>query len=202
MGKLSNLFEANRKWAETINQETPGFFEEMAEGQSPDYMWIGCSDSRVVANQSLGLKPGDLFVHRNIANQVIPSDINCLSAIHYAVCALKVKHIIVCGHHHCGGIQACMKDEDRDDSVVDYWLSHLKDSRSQHEAELASAPPEEISDRFSEINVREQVINVTKTPAFQKAMREGWDITVHGWIFELKTGLLRDLNVSVSAANP
>ncbi len=197
MEKLSALFGNNRRWASSIKENHPDFFTTLARQQSPDYLWIGCSDSRVPANEILGLLPGDLFVHRNVANLVIHSDMNCLSVIQYAVDVLRIKHIIVCGHYGCGGVIASL--EEISHGLIDNWLRHIKDIRSYHQKEL-----KEYNDRNSfinrlcELNVVWQVYNVCSTTIVQDAWARKQDITVHGWIYGIEDGLLRDLDVCIT----
>ncbi len=197
---LHHLLENNRAWAERMTAADPQFFQKLVAQQTPHYLWIGCSDSRVPANQIIDLLPGDVFVHRNIANCVIHTDLNCLSVIQYAVEVLKVKHIIVCGHYGCGGIRAAMGDQEL--GLIDNWLRHLKDIYLQHAATLDAISEEnERSDRFAELNVIEQVKHVARTTLVQGAWRRDQELTIHGWIYALHDGLLRDLDVSISSAD-
>jgi carbonic anhydrase len=194
MRVLKQLFEQNRKWAESVKDSNPDFFSELATQQNPDYLWIGCSDSRVPANQIVGMPPGEIFVHRNIANMVVHTDLNCLSVIQYAVEVLKIKHIIVCGHYGCGGIQAAM--ENRAHGLIDNWLRNIKDVYRYHRQEIdaLSSEVEKVS-RMCELNVVEQVSNICSTTVVQKAWKSGQDLTVHGWIYSLEDGILKDLDV-------
>jgi carbonic anhydrase len=196
---LSHLFENNRNWAEQILSEDPAFFERLSSQQKPEYLWIGCSDSRVPANEIIGLQPGEVFVHRNIANQVIHTDMNCLSVIQYAVDFLKVKHIIVCGHYGCGGVEGAM--DSRPQGLVDNWLRHIRDVYQKYETMLERITNEEHrADKLCELNVIEQVANVCHTTLVQDAWKRGQELAVHGWIYALENGLLRDLHVCVQSA--
>jgi len=188
---LKHIFERNQAWADSIWEKDPGFFPSLAAQQSPEYLWIGCSDSRVPANQIMDLPPGEVFVHRNIANVVVHTDLNCLSVVHFAVEVLKVKHIIVCGHYGCGGVAAAM--EDRDHGLIDNWLLHIRDVNRLHEHRLEGLDAHARLDKLCELNVREQVINVCNTPVVQKAWKDGRDLFVHGWIYNINNGLLKDL---------
>jgi carbonic anhydrase len=195
METLDHLFENNRNWSEGIRRLKPEFFLELAQQQAPKYLWIGCSDSRVPANQIVGLAPGELFVHRNVANLVIHTDLNCLSVLQFAVDILKVRHIIVCGHYGCSGVGATFRRERL--GLSDNWLRHLQDVREKHEAALASLPEPEAIDRLCELNVIEQVKNVSSTTIAMDARTRGQPLDVHGWIYGLHGGLLRDLGVTV-----
>ena len=192
MKTLKRLFERNRAWAAEISEREPGFFRELSRRQAPEYLWIGCSDSRVPSTQLVDLSPGEMFVHRNVANVVVHTDLNCLSVMQYAVDVLKVKHIIVCGHYGCGGVLAAV-DEDRH-GLIDNWLRHVQDVRSKHQAELdALATEEQRHQRLCELNVMEQVVNVGKTTIVRDSIARGQQLTLHGWIYDLRDGLLRDL---------
>jgi carbonic anhydrase len=196
MRYLSHLFEQNRAWAAEITRQDPDFFSRLAKQQAPEYLWIGCSDSRVPANQIVGLAPGEMFVHRNVANVVVHTDLNCLSAMQFAVDALKVKHIIVCGHYGCGGVLAALRDEKF--GLIDNWLRHVQDVRRNHQEEIDALPTEtERHRRLCELNVVEQVANVTKTTVVRDAIDRGQVVTVHGWVYDIQDGLLRDLGVTV-----
>ncbi|MEI6356946.1 MAG: carbonate dehydratase [Verrucomicrobiota bacterium] len=196
---LEHLFTQNREWARAISTRDPQFFQKLSEQQAPEYLWIGCADSRVPANEIVDLLPGELFVHRNVANLVIHTDFNCLSVIEYAVSVLQVKHIIVCGHYGCGGVRAALQD--RRLGLIDNWLRHIRDVRLRHRAELDALPSEDSQvDRLCELNVAEQVLNVCQTTMVQSAWEEGRKLEVHGWIYSLQDGLLRDLAVGVSDA--
>lgn len=200
MRLLGDLFEQNREWAERIRQEQPNFFEQLAKQQAPKYLWIGCSDSRVPANQIVGMLPGELFVHRNVANLVIHTDLNCLSVIQYAVDVLSVRHIIVCGHYGCGGVRAAM--ETRQFGLIDNWLLHLKDIYRAHSEQFDRlAELEDRFNRFCEINVIEQVLNVCNTTVVRGAWERGQDVAVHGWIYGVEDGRLRDLGLTVTAVS-
>src|SRR5881227_1207283 len=197
MDELKQLLESNRIWAEEIKAADPHFFEKLSELQAPKYLWIGCSDSRITPSSSMGMLPGDLFVHRNVANLVVHTDINCLSAIQFAVDVLKVRHIIVCGHYGCGGVRAALRDDRL--GLVDNWLRHVQDVRWKHLAELdLLASEEERHRRLCELNVVEQVVNVSQTTVVRDAWTRGQALSVHGWIYDLHDGLLRDLDVSVA----
>jgi carbonic anhydrase len=198
MRVLKHLFKNNRTWAESIRRTDPEFFQKLARQQSPAYLWIGCSDSRVPANQIVGLMPGEMFVHRNIANVVEQTDLNCLSVLHFAVEVLKVKHIIVCGHYGCAGVRAAQKGGNF--GLADNWLGHVRDVGEKHAAGLASLVEEKRIDRLCELNVIEQVVNACCTPIVQWAWKREQELTVHGWIYGLHDGLLRDLKVTVGGA--
>ncbi|WP_394132748.1 carbonate dehydratase [Shewanella maritima] len=195
MKLLKPLFDNNRRWADRINQEDPTFFEQLAKQQTPEYLWIGCADSRVPSNQIIDLMPGEVFVHRNIANMVIHTDLNCLSVLQYAVDVLKVKHIMVVGHYGCGGVKASMTNERF--GLIDNWLGHLKDIYRLHQADLEKLDDDARFNRMCELNVIEQVANVTSTSIIQEAWARGQDIAVHGWIYGIENGLLNDLDVTV-----
>ena len=195
MKTLKSLFDSNREWAERIQQEQPGFFEQLSKQQSPEYLWIGCADSRVPANEIINLPPGEVFVHRNIANVVVHTDLNCLSVIQYAVEVLKVKHIIVCGHYGCGGVAASL--EDKDHGLIDNWLQHIRDVYRLHASELDSIEdPGVRKDRLCELNVIEQVGNVCSSRTVTNAFKRGQQLNVHGWIYRLEDGILQDLGVT------
>jgi carbonic anhydrase len=196
---LSQLFANNRAWAEDIARREPDFFARLAQQQSPQYLWIGCSDSRVPANQIVGLLPGEMFVHRNVANVVVHSDLNCLSALQFAVEVVRVRHVIVCGHYGCGGVLAALRDDRL--GLIDNWLRHVQDVRSKHAAQLARLPGDkQRHDRLCELNVIEQVVNVCQTTVVQDAWERGQELAVHGWIYALQDGLLRDLMMCVTSA--
>lgn len=197
MKTLASLFENNAKWSERIQNEDPQFFEKLSKQQSPPYLWIGCADSRVPANQIIDVLPGEVFVHRNIANVVIHTDINCLSVIQYAVEVLKVRHVIVCGHYGCGGVMGAMKNQSL--GLIDNWLRHIKDviDRSNLPDDLSE---EERVNRVCELNVAAQVRNVCHTSIVQDAWRRGQELDVHGWVYSLKDGRLKDLNHCISSA--
>ncbi|WAC12105.1 carbonate dehydratase [Dyadobacter pollutisoli] len=192
----NQLFENNKKWVAKTNEENPEFFTNLANGQSPKFLWIGCSDSRVPANEITGTQPGDIFVHRNIANMVIHTDISMLSVLDYSVNVLGVKHIIVCGHYGCGGVNAAMGNKQV--GLIDNWLRHIKDVYRFHEQELnAITDPRKRSDRLVELNVQEQVRDLAKTSIVQNAWSNGQFIQVHGLVYDIKNGILNDLNVTV-----
>jgi carbonic anhydrase len=198
MRVLKQLFQNNRAWAESITQADPEFFQKLSRQQSPSYLWIGCSDSRVPANQIVGLLPGDMFVHRNLANVISHSDLNCLSVLQFAVDVLKIKHIIVCGHYGCAGIMAVQRGERI--GLADHWLCHVENVRQKHTATFPSPKDETAgANRLCELNVIEQVVNVCHTTISQAAWQRGQELTVHGWIYGVENGLLRDLNVTISS---
>ena len=195
--QLKSLFKNNAAWAKKITENNPDFFTQLSKQQTPDYLWIGCSDSRVPANQVVDLAPGEVFVHRNIANVVVHTDLNCLSVIQYAVEVLNVKHIIVCGHYGCGGVQAAL--EGREHGLIDNWLRHIKDVYRWHKDEIDSQPTEQDKlNLLCEKNIIEQVANVCHTSIVQRAWKEKKDLTVHGWIFSIENGLLKALDAEVS----
>ena len=197
MQTLSHLFENNKAWAEGIRQRDPDFFLKLSAQQSPGYLWIGCSDSRVPANDIVGLLPGELFVHRNIANLVVHTDLNCLSVMQFAVDILKVRHIIVCGHYGCSGVRAAWR-RDRI-GLSDNWLRHIQDVRQKHRKHLAQIGEEAKGlDRLCELNVIEQVANVCQTTITRDAWERGQALAVHGWIYGLNDGLLRDMEITAS----
>lgn len=198
MKTLKNLFDRNLAWATAIKEKDPDFFSQLSRQQSPEYLWIGCSDSRVPANQIVDLPPGEVFVHRNIANLVIHTDLNCLSVIQFAVEVLKVKHIIVCGHYDCGGVGAAM--EKKEHGLIDNWLCHIKDVSRLNAEKLAGLNQDEKFDLLCELNVKEQVINVCNTTVVQKAWRNGAELSVHGWIYNIENGILRDLDTCITSS--
>ena len=192
---LESLFKNNLAWADRIRAQHPDFFEQLAQQQNPQYLWIGCSDSRVPANEIVGLMPGEVFVHRNIANVVVHTDLNCLSVIQFAVDVLKVQHIMVVGHYGCGGVRAALFDQRV--GLADNWLHHVHDVRDKHaDALQAIGLSEGRLDRLCELNVIEQVANVCQTTIVRDAWESGQELAIHGWIYGLKDGLLRDLNVT------
>ncbi|MBC7929114.1 MAG: carbonate dehydratase [Rubrivivax sp.] len=194
MRDLGSLLEKNRAWAEAIKARDPEFFQTLAKQQSPTYLWIGCSDSRMPATQLVGLLPGELFVHRNVANVVVHTDFNCLSVMQFAVDVLQVSHIIVCGHYGCGGVQAAMKNLKL--GLIDNWLRHVQDVMHNHEALLSEISDDaQRLDRLCELNVIEQVLNVSRTTIVQSAWERGQELAVHGLIYGLEDGLLRNLGV-------
>ena len=197
MKYLPQLFANNREWAERMTAQDPDFFRRLAAIQAPEYLWIGCSDSRVPANQITGLNPGEVFVHRNIANIVVADDTNCLAVIQFAVDVLKVKHIIVCGHYGCGGVKSALLKESH--GVVDDWLDHIRGIQSKHSATLNALPSiEQQWTCLCELNVIEQVVNICETTIVRNAWSRGQDLDIHGWIYDLTDGLLRDLEVSLN----
>jgi len=196
MSSIDHLFDNNKKWAQEITAQEPDFFQQLSQQQTPEYLWIGCSDSRVPANELLGMKPGEVFVHRNIANQVIHTDLNCLSVIQYAVEVLKVKHVIVCGHYGCGGVHASADDNSY--GLIDNWLRHIQDVYRFHKDKLdAETDHGKRMNLLCELNVIEQVNNVCNTTIIRNAREAGQDITVHGFVYNLADGILKDLKVSV-----
>ncbi|MCA1616414.1 MAG: carbonate dehydratase [Acidobacteria bacterium] len=197
MSDLDELIERNRAWADRIKAQEPDFFSKLSGQQSPRYLWIGCSDSRVPATQLVGLPPGELFVHCNVANVVVHTDFNCLSVMQFAVDVLRVSHIIVCGHYGCGGVEAAMRGAKL--GLIDNWLRHVQDVAQRHERALASlASDGQRFARLCELNVIEQVLNVGRTTVIQGAWERAQELTVHGWIYGLDDGLLRDLGVSIA----
>jgi carbonic anhydrase len=195
---LSHLFANNRGWANEITRREPDFFTRLAHQQAPKYLWIGCSDSRVPANQIVGLQPGEMFVHRNVANVVVHTDLNCLSAIQFAVEILEVRDVIVCGHYGCGGVMAALRDDKL--GLIDNWLRHVQDVRGKHRTELDALGTEaQQHERLCELNVIEQVMNVSQTTVVREAWARGQALAVHGWIYGLNDGLLRDLGMCVTA---
>jgi carbonic anhydrase len=194
---LSELFEKNREWAAEMTRQDPQYFSRLAHQQAPEYLWVGCSDSRVPANLIVGLAPGEVFVHRNVANVVVHADVNCLSTIQFAVDVLRVKHIIVCGHYGCGGVLAALRDERL--GLVDNWLRHVQDVRIKHQAAIDALPTEaERHQRLCELNVIEQAINVSQTTVVQEAWARGQELAVHGWIYDVADGLLRHLGICLT----
>jgi len=198
MRVLRNLFEKNKKWAAKVKESDPYFFLNLSKQQNPQYLWIGCSDSRVPANQIVDMLPGEIFVHRNIANVVVHTDLNCLSVIQYAVEVLQVRHIIICGHYGCGGIQAAM--EKKEHGLIDNWLQNIKDVYRYHQAKIDALQDErEKINLLCELNVIEQVANICHTTIVQGAWRSGQKLTVHGWIYSIEDGILKDLDVCATS---
>ena len=198
MNDLSELFQNNRAWARRITERDPHFFESLSAQQSPTYLWIGCSDSRVPANEIVGLMPGELFVHRNVANVVVHTDLNCLSVLQYAVDVLHVNHVIVCGHYGCGGVRAAYLKASY--GLIDNWLRHVQDVRDRHDARLAEVSTEDARvDRLCELNVVDQVRHVCQTTIVEDAWARQQPLTVHGWIYDIHDGLLRDLRCTASS---
>ena len=199
MPDLQILLDKNRAWSARVRARDPGFFKRLAAQQSPRYLWIGCSDSRVPANEIVDLDPGEVFVHRNVANVVVHTDLNCLSVLQYAVDVLRVPHVIVCGHYGCGGVRAAINAERH--GLIDNWLRHVQDVASSHAAHLDHvAHPERRADRLCELNVLEQVQHVCETTIVQDAWARGQPLTVHGWIYSLADGLLHDLDTRMESA--
>jgi len=197
MDRLGHLFANNRAWAEEMTRTDPQFFQRLAGQQAPEHLWIGCSDSRVPANQITGLLPGEVFVQRNVANLVVHTDLNCLSTLQFAVDVLKVKHIVVCGHYGCGGVRAALRNERY--GLVDNWLRHVQDVRVRHQAQLDGLATEaDQHDRLCELNVIEQVVNVGQTTIVRDAWRRGESLALHGWVYDVSDGLLRDLGMCVA----
>ncbi len=200
MRVLKHLFDNNRTWVAQMTAAHPQFFQHLAAQQAPEYLWIGCADSRVPANQIIGLLPGEVFVHRNIANIVIHTDLNCLSVIQYAVEVLRVRHIIVCGHYGCGGVLAAMQNQEL--GLIDNWLRHLKDVYQKHDLALSTIEDAGARfNRFCELNVIEQVYHVCHTTIVQGAWRRGQELSVHGWVYGVGDGLLKDLDLCITSAD-
>lgn len=196
MRELGHLFKNNQMWVSEMLERDPEFFQALAKQQAPPYLWIGCADSRVPANQIVGLAPGEVFVHRNVANVVSHTDLNCLSVVQYAVEVLKVRHIIVCGHYGCGGVKAALEDVPL--GLIDNWLRLIKDVYRSSELNGSGIDPEAVVDRLCELNVAAQVRNVCYTTIVQDAWQRGQELSVHGWIYSLKDGLLHDLELCIS----
>jgi carbonic anhydrase len=197
--QLTELFDNNRRWAEDTEAREPGFFTKLLNQQTPQYLWIGCADSRVPANELVDLLPGELFVHRNVANVVVHSDLNCLSVIQFATDVLHVKHIIVVGHSNCGGVRAAL--EDRRIGLADNWIRHVQDVRNRHQPWLDSVDPARRVDALCELNVVEQALNVCQTTIVQDAWHRGQEVVVHGWVYGLHNGLLEDLSMTVAGSD-
>ncbi|NRA24721.1 MAG: carbonate dehydratase [Oleispira sp.] len=197
MSKIERLIANNKEWADKINRETPDFFAKLSQQQNPEYLWIGCSDSRVPANQIVDLMPGEVFVHRNVANQVIHSDLNCLSVVQFAVEVLKVKHIIVCGHYGCGGVHAAYQNQRH--GLVDNWLSHVKDVHYKHIDELKKLDDKAAQDRLCELNVMEQVRNLARTTVIRDAWQNGQELVLHGFVYGLHNGLINNLGIDIGS---
>ena len=198
MSDLKHLLEKNRAWAAQIKDQDPTFFQELSHQQSPEYLWIGCSDSRVPSTQLVNLQPGEMFVHRNVANLVVHTDLNCLSVIQFAVEVLQVKHIIVCGHYSCGGVQAALSNSKL--GLIDNWLRHVQDVIQKHRGLVSEFDDEaRRARRLCELNVIEQVVNVCRTTIVEQAWENGQELTVHGWIYGLEDGLVSDLNIDISS---
>ncbi|MDT8435601.1 MAG: carbonate dehydratase [Gemmatimonadota bacterium] len=198
MRTLARLFENNRAWAASRAEADPGFFARLARQQAPPFLWIGCADSRVPANEIVGLDPGELFVHRNVANVVVPTDLNALSVLQFAVDVLRVEDVIVCGHYGCGGVKAALEEERH--GVVDLWLAHVREVRDEHAHRLASLAEAERLDRLCELNAIEQAARVCRTQVVRDAWERGQRLSVHAWVYGLSDGLLRDLGMTVTSA--
>lgn len=199
MKTLKYLFDRNLEWAASIKEKDPEFFSQLSRQQAPDYLWIGCSDSRVPANQIVNLPPGEVFVHRNIANVVVHTDLNCLSVIQFAVDVLKVKHIIICGHYGCGGIKAAMENQEH--GLIDNWLRHVKDVIRFNAEKFNGLKHDEKLDLLCELNVREQVTNICNTTMVQNAWKQGRELYVHGWIYNIENGILKDLDACITSGD-
>jgi carbonic anhydrase len=192
MPEIKKLLDNNIRWAQATQAQDPDFFSKLSTQQSPIYLWIGCSDSRVPANQIVDLMPGDIFVHRNVANMVIHTDFNCLSVLQYAIDVLKVKHVIVCGHYGCGGVEAALGNDKL--GLIDNWLLHIKDIAKEHEHELSFLNPHQKLARLCELNVLQQAENVRRTSVFQDAMARGQEVKLHSWIYSLTNGMITSLH--------
>lgn len=196
MSKLDHLFQRNLDWATSIKERDPDFFTNLSKQQAPDYMWIGCSDSRVPANQIVNLPPGEVFVHRNIANVVVHTDLNCLSVLQFAVDVLNVKHVVICGHYGCGGIEAAMTDNEY--GLVDNWLRHVKDVYRFNEKKFDGLDDHQKHNLLCELNVKEQVRNISNTTIVKNAWKAGKELSIHGWVYNIENGILKDLDTLVS----
>lgn len=199
MSSIEDLFVKNREWSRSILERDPSFFKTLSKQQSPKYLWIGCSDSRVPANDIVGLQPGELFVHRNVANLVSHTDMNCLSVLQYAVDVLRVEHVIVCGHYGCGGVQAALNNTKL--GLIDNWLRHVQDVKTKFYKALSVLPAGEQVDRLCELNVIEQAINVGQTTVVQAAWERGQKLHIHGWVYGLSDGLVKDMGITLSGAH-
>lgn len=197
MKEIERLIANNQAWSETIKEEDPGFFEQLAQTQKPRFLWIGCSDSRVPAERLTGMEPGELFVHRNVANLVIHTDLNCLSVVQYAVDVLEVEHIIICGHYGCGGVEAAVNNPEM--GLIDNWLLHIRDLWYKHSSLLGELPPEQRLDTLCEINVAEQVYNLGHSTIMRSAWKRGQKVMIHGWVYGIQDGRLRDLEVTATS---
>ena len=196
MRDISTLISNNREWSRLLKEEDPGFFERLSLTQKPQFLWIGCSDSRVPAERLTGLEPGELFVHRNVANLVIHTDLNCLSVVQYAVEVLEVEHIIICGHYGCGGVQAALENPEL--GLINNWLLHIRDLWFKHSSLLGDLPSEKRFDKLCEINVIEQVYNLGHSTIMQSAWKKGRKVSIHGWVYGIQDGYLRDLEVTAT----
>lgn len=199
MKTLKHLFDNNQAWASSIKEKDPDFFKRLSKQQAPEYLWIGCSDSRVPANQITNLQSGEVFVHRNIANVVVHTDLNCLSVIQFAVEILKVKHIIVCGHYGCSGIKAALENQEH--GLIDNWLRHIKDVIRLNANKFDGLEHNEKLDLLCELNVKEQVTNICNTTIVKNAWKQGKDLSIHGWIYSIKNGILKDLDTHITSHN-
>ena len=196
MKDISTLISNNREWSRLLKEEDPGFFERLSLAQKPRFLWIGCSDSRVPAERLTGLEPGELFVHRNVANLVIHTDLNCLSVVQYAVEVLEVEHIIICGHYGCGGVHAAVENPEL--GLINNWLLHIRDLWFKHSSLLGAVPAEKRFDKLCEINVMEQVYNLGHSTIMQSAWKKGRKVSIHGWVYGIQDGYLRDLEVTAT----
>ncbi len=194
MKDIENLISNNAAWSKIMEEEDPGFFERLSLAQKPRFLWIGCSDSRVPAERLTGLEPGELFVHRNVANLVIHTDLNCLSVVQYAIDVLEVEHVIICGHHGCGGVKAAIENPEL--GLIDNWLLHIRDIYFKHGNALSELEPDDRLNKLCELNVAEQVYNLGHSTVMRSAWQRGQKITLHGWVYGLQDGLLRDLNMT------
>lgn len=194
---INELLERNRTWAEKVKQEDPDFFERLSNQQKPQFLWIGCSDSRVPANQITGLMPGEVFVHRNVANVVFQTDINCMSVVEFAIRVIQVRHVIICGHYGCAGVAAAIDDET--EGVVDHWLSGIRELWHENKASLSGLPREEAVSRLCELNVRQQVLSLSRSTVMKEAWRRGQAVDIHGWIYGVHDGLIRDLGFTIAS---
>ncbi len=199
MANIQSLLDRNKEWAKTQKEQNPELFERLSKGQEPNVLWIGCSDSRVPANQIMDLPPGELFVHRNIANMVVHSDLNLLSVLQYAVEALEVEHVVVCGHYGCGGVKAALGNQQL--GLIDNWLEYIRDVARLHSDQMQDLSFDEKHDLLCELNVQEQVKNIAETNIVKNAWVQRGNLTIHGWIYNLENGQLKDLDVSVQSAN-
>lgn len=199
MAHIKQLLANNHQWSKTIKEVNPDFFSDLAKSQQPNYLWIGCSDSRVPAERLTGLGSGELFVHRNVGNQVIHTDLNCLSVVQYAVDVLEIKHIIVCGHYHCGGVHAAL--ENKPLGLIDNWILHIRDLYRKHQSLLSNLSLQEQSNRLCEINVVEQVYNLGNSTILRNAWEKGQEVQIHGWFYDISDGVLKDLAISASNLN-
>jgi len=197
--EIQDLLTRNREWAEAMEQNSPGFFQRLMNQQKPRFLWIGCSDSRVPANQITGLMPGEVFVHRNVANVVLQTDLNCMSVVEFAIREIKVRHVIVCGHYDCAGIKAAMDHSTT--GVVDHWLSGIRDIWASNKSELDALDEVAAQRKLSELNVREQVRSLCRTSVVREAWRREQKVDVHGWIYGIEDGLLRDLGIRIASAD-